>query len=242
MTINPAVWLPALALALGVLLSVAFFIEWLRQQKFSRHFLLYWALGLFLMYWFQVPAILAKAGKAITVTDFNFFFALSFPITLLALIFFYLGILDILNIRLPRWAKMFFGAWFLAAVFFFGYNFIIQKGIISTYALPLIGNIAIYLPIRTLIIVTLVRWFLKTPRLTLWGILGAAGIAGESVLGLLRNFLIIKNVLIYPPSLWYRVLSDLQIFFILQSLSIIVLVFGFFFFYRMYLDRARVRR
>lgn len=237
MAINSAIFLPAAALALGILLSGIFFIEWLRHQKFSRRFLLYWALGLFLIYWFQVPAILAKAGKAVTVTDFNFFFALSFPITFLALVFFYLGTIDILGIRLPRWAKITLGAWFLFAIVFFAYNFIIQKGVISTYALPLVGNILIYLPIRTLIILTLVRWFITVPRLTLFGVLGAAGIAGESALGLLRNFLIIKNVLIYPPSQWYRVLSDLDIFFVLQSLSVIVLVFGFYFFYRMYLSR-----
>lgn len=233
--------LPAAALLLGVLLSVTFFIEWLRHQKFSRRFLLYWALGLFFMYWFQAPAILAKAGKVITVTDFNFFFALSFPITFLALVFFYLGTIDVLGIRLPRWAKFILGAWFLFAVIFFAYNFIIQKGIIGTYALPLVGNMLIYLPIRTLIILTLVRWFVSMPRLTVFGILGAAGVAGESALGLLRNFLIIKNVLIYPPSLWYRVLSDLDIFFVLQSSSVIVLVIGFYFFYRMYLDKTAAR-
>lgn len=239
MTIDSTIFLPATALLLGVLLSAIFFIEWLRHQKFSRRFLLYWALGLFFMYWFQVPAILAKAGKVITVTDFNLFFTLSFPITLLALIFFYLGILDILKIRMSQWAKVVFWIWFSSAFLFFGYHFIIQGGIISTYSLPLAGNIIFYLPIRTLIILTLARWFLTVPRLTLWGVLGAVGIAGESVLGLLRNFLIIKNVLIYPPSMWYRVLSDLQIFFILQSLSVIVLVFGFYFFYRMYLDPVR---
>ena len=91
------IFLPALALALGVAASVYLVILWWQCRGKSEHAkgLLFWAIGLFLMYWFQIPAVLIGSGKIITVTDFNFFFALTFPITFLALIFLYFGILQI---------------------------------------------------------------------------------------------------------------------------------------------------
>jgi hypothetical protein len=224
---------PILALGLGVLVSGYLFIDWIRHGRRSRVFL-YWALALFLIYWFQVPVILTSLGRTVTVPDFNVFFALALPITFLALVLIYWGVLDALRIRLTPRAKALFGLWFLSALIFFGYHFIVRGGIIETYALPLAGNVVFYLPIRLLIIATLARWLLRRTSSALYGILGASGVIGESVLGLVRNFLIVKNVLIYPPQLWYLVLSSLEIFFILQTAGIILLVMGFFFFHRMH--------
>ena len=221
---------PGLAFLLGLIASVYLFIEWLRHGRRPR-FLLYWAIGLFLMYWFQVPVILTNLGKVIIQSDFNFFFALIFPITFVALVLIYWGALDAIGIRLRPKIKMLFFAWFLFALAFFIQQFIVQEGVIQEYALPLVGNIAFYLPIRMLIILTLAWWLWKSRNKTIYGILGASAIIGESVLGLTRNFLIVKNVLAYPPEFWYVVLAGLDIFFILQTASIILLSMGLFFFH-----------
>ncbi|MBI1956850.1 MAG: hypothetical protein HYS44_00095 [Candidatus Niyogibacteria bacterium] len=226
--------LPALALTLGVLTSVYFVVQWWRQRDGRRErALLLWALALFLMYWFQVPAILSGLGKTITVTDFNLFFALTFPITFLALIFIYIGILQISGIRLGKKQMLALSAWFLAAILFFAYQFIVNKGVIQTYLLPLMGNL-FYIFIRALIVFTVIRLLIRPEMQTRVGILGAAAIVTESILGLARNFFIIDQVLTYPPQFWYLAIASSQFFFVTQTLSIILLVFGFYFLHRLY--------
>jgi hypothetical protein len=221
---------PGLAFVLGLLVSAYLFIEWLRHNR-RPWFLLYWALALFLMYWFQVPVILTNLGKTIVQSDFNFFFAITLPITFVALVFVYWGALNIIGIQVSKKIKLLFLAWFLFALAFFVQQFVVQGGVIQEYSLPLVGNIGFYLPIRLLIIFVLARWLWQASNKTIYGVLGASAIIGESVLGLTRNFLIVKNVLAYPPEFWYVVLAGLDIFFILQTASIILLAIGFFFFH-----------
>ena len=223
---------PALALILGVLTSVYLFVAWFRPPPKRPPFLLYWSGALFLMYWFQVPVILTNLGSATTVTAFNFFFAITFPITFLALIFIYRGVLDALDIRISKTQRKIFFLWSLAAMAFFAYHFITRQGVINSYTLPLIGNIVFYFPLRSLTALTLVWWVWRAKPKNLYGVLGVCFIIAESLLGIFRNFLIIKYVLLYPPQFWYVVLSGLKIFFILQTASIILLVFGFFFLHR----------
>lgn len=221
---------PGLAFVLGLIVSTFLFTEWLHHGR-RPWFLFYWGLALFLMYWFQVPVVLTNLGQVIVQSDFNFFFSITLPITFVALILIYWGVLDIAQIRLTRRLTIAFLVWFLFAVAFFAQQFIAQGGVIQTYALPLVGNFGFYLPIRTLIIVTLLWWLWKAHDKTMFGVLGASAVIAESVLGLTRNFLIVKNVLAYPPEFWYIVLAGLDIFFILQTASIILLAVGFVFFH-----------
>ncbi|KKT40851.1 MAG: hypothetical protein UW30_C0017G0021 [Candidatus Giovannonibacteria bacterium GW2011_GWA2_44_13b] len=223
---------PALALVLGVLTSIYLFVAWFRHPKKRPAFILYWSAGLFLMYWFQVPIILTNLGRTTTITAFNFFFAVTFPVTFLALAMIYWGVLDALNIRLNRMLKVLFLAWLLSAAAFFAYHFIIYHGVISTHILPVVGNLVFYLPLRILIIIALARRVMQMDNKKNLGAFGAAFVIGESVLGIFRNLLIVKYVLAYPPQLWYIVLTSLKIFFILQTASIIFLVFGFIFLHR----------
>ena len=227
--------LPAFALALGIFAS-GYFVSWWIRHKDRRHTyaILSWALALFLMYWFQVPAILIGLGKTITVTDFNLFFTITFPITLLALTLVYTGILQISGIELGKKQKIALSIWLLSAVVFFGYHFILNKGVIQTYLMPLGGNIGFYLVIRVLIILAAIRLLYKTEMRTLYGILGAGALITESVLGLARNFFIIDRVLTYPPQFWYMHIAKSQFFFITQTLSIILLVIGFYFLHLLY--------
>lgn len=227
--------LPALALILGILTSIYFLVLWWRHRH-EQHdkSLLFWALALFLMYWFQIPAILFSATKLIIVSNFNLFFALTFPITLLALIFIYLGILQISKIQMHKNKKRLFFLWFSSAIIFFIYQFISNNGIIDTYTMPLVGNIVFYLPIRLLIIFVLVKNFFRMDSRNIYWILGVVGVVGESILGLSRNFFIIKNVLTYPPELWYAVIASSTFFFVTQIISILLLIFGFFFLHIFY--------
>lgn len=227
--------LPSLAFALGVITSVYFAIWWWRHRDGAHaRSLLFWAIGLFLMFWFQVPAILVGLGKVITVTDFNLFFSLTFPITFLALMLFYLGVLQISEFNLSRKRKILLFSWFALAVAFFAYNFILNKGVVSTYLLPLAGNIAFYLPIRVMIFVVAIKLLFRPEIRTVSGMMGIIGVAGESILGLTRNLFIIDRVLRYPPQFWYMVISDSRFFLVTQTLSIIILAFGFFFLHRAY--------
>ena len=227
--------LPSLALTLGVTTSVYFFAWWVRHKD-GRHTysLLSWAFALFLLFWFQIPAILARLGEGITVTDFNLFFTLTFPITFLALLLVYIGILQISGIELGKKQKIALSVWFLSAVAFFVYHFILNKGIIQAYLLPLGGNILFYAVIRILIILTVIRLLSRAEMKTAYGFVGAGAIVVEGILGLARNFFIIKQVLIYPPQFWYLQIAQSQFFFVTQTVSIILLVIGFYFLHLLY--------
>ena len=164
------IFLSALAIILGVATSVYFFISWWRHRDKKKPLaLLYWAIALFLMYWFQAPAIFVSFGKSITVTDFNFFFALTLPITFLALILVYSGLIRLAGINLNQKYKILFAVWFLIAVLFFGYHFFIKGGIIKDYLLPIAGNVAFYVPIRILIIVTVLKLFCRPGLMNVYG-------------------------------------------------------------------------
>lgn len=186
------------------------------------------------MYWFQVPAILTGLGKTITVTGFNLFFTLTFPITFLALAMFYLGILLISGKKLSARKEIFFLVWFAAATLFFAYFFITRGGVIDTYIMPLAGNILLYLPIRLLIIFAAIRLLFHAEIRSVCGIIGVAGVAGESILGLMRNLFVVKTVLVYPSSFWYVALSNSRFFFVTQAASIIFLAVGFYFLHKAY--------
>jgi hypothetical protein len=186
------------------------------------------------MYWFQVPVILTNLGKVITVTDFNLFFALTLPINFLALVLIYWGSIEVLGSRLkPKSRKLLIG-WFLFAVVFFVYHFIARKGVIEVYSLPIVGNFLLYVPLNSIIIITFVRWFSRSSVKTMNGVLGGTAIMGACVLGIVRNVMIIKNIFAYPPQFWYVVLTSAKAFFVLQTVSILLLVTGFFLLHRMY--------
>ncbi len=231
--------LPALALFFGVISSVYFLVLWWRHcsERHARAYL-YWALALLFFYWFQVPAILVSLGKTVTVTDFNLFFALTFPITFLALMLVYLGVVRMFGFEISKSKKIILGIWFVTAIIFFAYQFILQQGIIQTYALPLGGNIAFYIPIRIVIILSILKLFYETNLKKALLIPGALGVIAESVLGLARNVFIIINVLKYQPQEWYLVIASSKFFFITQTMSILLLVFGFYFLQQAY-HRAR---
>src|SRR3989344_7733681 len=217
---------PGLAFVAGLATSIFLFFEWLRHGRRPR-FYLYWAIALFLMFWFQIPVILTNLGRTVEQSDFNFFFALTLPITFVALVFIYRGVLAAIGLRLGSTLKIVFFAWSLLAVLFFSWQFLANEGIIKTYALPLVGNLGFYIPLRAMIIGVLLLWLWKAEGKTRYGVLGALAIIAESVIGLARNFLVVKNVLAYPPEFWYVVLSGLDIFFILQTASVLLLVAGF---------------
>lgn len=229
--------LPFTAFILGFIVSIYLFAKWLRHRKRPK-FLLFWSVALFLMYWFQVPLILSLLGRKMVITDFNLFFALTLPITFLALVFIYLGLLKNWGIKFGQTSKIIFLFWFLFALIFFVYYFISNEGIIRTYSMPLMGNIGFYVPIRILIICISAKELLSAKSRSAPLVLGTSLVTGESVIGIIRNFLVIRTVLSYPPVFWYIAMNSLKIFFVLQTTSVILLALGFLFLQRAWHRRA----
>lgn len=225
------IWFPLLAFVSGLVSSSYFFLVW-KKNRGRPHYLLLWALGLFLMYWFQVPIILTNLGVLVTVTDFNFFFAITLPITFLALALMYRGVAEALGTRLSPQRRALLWAWFAFAAIFFSYHFIARKGVIEVYSLPTVGNLFFYIPLYFIIIVTTARWLLYASIRTASGVVGAIAVIVASALGIIRNFIIIENVLVYPPQFWYVVLTSTREFFALQTASIILFVLGFLLLHR----------
>src|SRR3989344_4401053 len=144
-------------LTLGVVVGFYLILEWFRHGR-RHHFPLFWAIGLFLFYWFQIPFILANAGVRFTVTDFNLFYALTLPTIFGGLMLIYLGVLSILQPPNAKKIKFWLSVWSMACILFFFYYLVIKGGIIDNHSSVFIVNLLFFVPARLLILLVLWKW------------------------------------------------------------------------------------
>src|SRR3989338_8314432 len=78
---NLEFYLSLIGLAIGALGGLYLLAEYFRHGRSSR-FLLFWLIGMTLIYWFRVPMILANTGSQFVLRNFDFFLAVSFPVSL----------------------------------------------------------------------------------------------------------------------------------------------------------------
>lgn len=214
-------------LTLGVVIGLYLLLEWFRHGRRYK-FPLYWAIGLFLFYWFQIPYILANAGVRFTVTDFNLFYALTLPTIFGGLMLIYLGILSILQPPNIKKIKFWLSLWLAACFLFFFYYFVIKGGVIDNHSSVFVVNLLFFVPARLLILFALWRWLRRQSwQKTKMTIFGIALMMGWAVMGIAGNVLAIKRLLAYPPQFWFIALAEFQLIFILQSTSMFLLILGF---------------
>ena len=60
-------------------------------------------------------------------------------------------------------------------------------------------------------------------------IIGIVLMMGWAVMGIVGNVLAIKRLLAYPPQFWFIALAQFELMFLLQSVSMLLLILGFLF-------------
>lgn len=233
------VYFSSATLILGIVIGCYFLFEWLLHKR--RYKLpLFWAIGLFFLYWFLVPYILGNAGFRFTLTDFNVFYSFAFPVTFGGLILVYLGILTISPFKNQKRINRLLTMWFVLCLLVFSFYFLVRGGEQTGRSPLFITTFLFFLPLRLLILFAV--WKLMTSRALRDGQrtrTGIALVAGWGIIGIIGQFLAIWKVLLYPPQFWYLALVDFKELFLLQSVSMLMLSVGFFLVHRRYFRGAR---
>jgi len=214
-------------LVLGVVGAIYLLVEWLYHRR-ERKFALYWSIGLFLLYWFQIPAILSHASQSFTLTDFNLFFSFAFPASFIGILLIYSGILSVT--RAPSQKRnMALVIWAVIASTLFSFYFANQH-IITSHTSSYILIFLFFVPLQVLILFELWRWYKKDDLLkTGAGYFGIAILASSFFIRFFLSFFALDKILKYPPSFWFVAIANSSTLFVLQVLATLLLLVGFFF-------------
>ena len=224
MTLNPSFYLSLATLVVGILGGVYLFVDWLRHRRYD--FSLFWSLSLFLHYWFQMPTILANLGIRFTLTDYNLFYLVAFPVVFLALILLYIGVLSIFH-AVQRKTYLLLALWFFLSVIiptvYFGRD--IQ---VASY-LPTLATLFLFIfPIQILILVMLWKWFQGKDHLhSRASKIGVSVMIAAMFMAVIQSFLALRAILIYPPQFWFIAITEANVLFVLQSINTLLLLAGF---------------
>lgn len=218
-------------LILGIVGGLYLFIDWLyhrRQHKFA----LLWSIGLFALYWFQVPAILASSGASFTLTDFNRFFSVAFPTAFIGAVLIYAGILSVLKPPNQKKISRYLLLWAILALAVFALYFR-QTTTITTY-IPLFATLFLFfLPIHILIVLVAWRWSRRKdwPKTKICSF-GIALIIGSFLLAIVQDLFALYKGFSFPPEFWFLAIANSPALFFMQATGTILLLAGFFFVHR----------
>ncbi|OGY99492.1 MAG: hypothetical protein A2945_01385 [Candidatus Liptonbacteria bacterium RIFCSPLOWO2_01_FULL_52_25] len=214
-------------LLLGIAGAGYLLLEWIHHRR-ERRFALLWSVGLFLLFWFQIPAILSHANQSFTLTDFNIFFSFAFPISFVGNLLIYAGILSVTRPSSPRRAITFVVWAAVATILFF--FFFANQNTISSRAPTFIFIFLFFMPLHILVLVELRRWWKSQELFTTRACyLGIAVLMASYALGIFQNVFVLDRSLRFPPEFWFLAVADSSALFIMQSLGTLLLLVGFFF-------------
>lgn len=227
---NPEFYLSSAGFVLGTLSGAYLLFKYYKNGRASR-FLFRWLIGLALVYWFRIPTILANAGSRFVLQNFNLFLAAAFPASLLGFILMLTGVQSVWPSLSKKTLLRFSLVWLGGAALFFSVAFL--KTGFTNYLPAFLVNVAIFPPVRALILYSLWRWYRG------WGneatTRGRAGIllmAAGMLLGIGQHFVALYRLLHYPPELWFLALQSFAPLFILETAGTLLLILGVFLVYK----------
>ncbi len=224
--INPMFYFSLATLVLGVVGALYLLLEWIHHRR-ERKFALYWSIGLFLLFWFQIPAILSFANQSFMLTDFNLFFSFAFPTAFIGSLLIYAGILSVTRNPSPR-RKIAFILWVAIATILFFFYFA-NRNTIMNYSSTFIFILGFFLPLHILSLRELWRWRkidnFSGVRIASFGIWI---LITSFIIRVFQNVFALDRLLKYPPEFWFVAIADSSTLFILQALATLLLLAGFF--------------
>lgn len=202
-------------------------IGWLLHNKRDPLMVL-WAIGLWLTYWIQIPAMLVNSGVEFTVTDLNLIFAIAAPLCFLGMLLIFAGIALRASARPPVMLFRMLSLWFLACALFFLYAF--QQGSqITTYWPATVGAVFFFVPLLMLTFFTLIRLMRRARNEHLPHLLSGARYlmigATFEIAAIVSGYFAVMQ---YPPRFWFIALLFSTPMLLLSTLATILLLFSFF--------------
>jgi hypothetical protein len=226
MSQSPSFYFSLTVLTAGILSGLYLFYHWWRHKE--HKLALYWAAGLFLQYWFQVPAILANARIHLILSDFNLFYSIAFPLLFLGTILIYCGILSVVPPKNTKKTTVFLAAWVLLSFLIFGYYFILMKGHATNRITLFIPSIFFFLPLYGLILAALWRWnAIQDYAKTKFTVIGLFLIAISFLMKTIGHFMVLYRIWSYPIELWFMALVNFNAIYLMESFSTLLLITAF---------------
>lgn len=196
-----------ISLAFGVGSGVFFFLLW-KESNYKNGFLLSSAIGIFLMYLFQVPFILANGGVSFVQTRFNFYFLFAFFANFFGLLLLFLAAKKILGSSSLKRIMAVLAGWYLFLGFCVFNNWF-AYGLLKERLPLLIGAFLVFIPLRLIIFTSLTHvWsknFRQAQKTAFW-----AGILFQTavLINLVNYFITTKKILYYPKDFWFIAIVD----------------------------------
>lgn len=225
-------------LALGTLGGIYLLIEYYRHQRTSK-FLLFWSIGLLLLFWFRVPIILLNSGVRFYFSTFNIFLALTFPLAFVGIIFLLKGVQSVYPSLNRRKTVVFLIIWLVLTVIFCGAMFL-SGPLFQSKASAVIVNLALFAPVRLLLVYSLVRWlFGWWVSMDYFGRVGVSMMSAGAFLGALQHFIVIPRLLATPIEFWFFTIGNFDATFIVEIISMTLLLIGVFLVHWEVLDKEK---
>ncbi len=216
-----------ISLAFGIGSGVFFFLLW-KESSYKNGFLLSSAIGIFLMYLFQVPFILANAGVSFVQTRFNFYFLFAFFANFSGLVLLFWAATKVLGSSGRRRIAVALTAWFVFVCLSILNNWF-SYGLLKERLPLLVGAFFIFIPLRLIIFASLIHiWSKKlwqTQKTAFW-----AGILFQTavLIHLINYFVSIKKILYYPKNFWFIAIVDDKIILVSGIIASVILVISLF--------------
>lgn len=228
---SPVFYASFFLLASGSLAGLFLLFEWFRHKR-KYAFMLAWALGLFLLDWFQIPTALSEAHEQIVYTHSSVLFAISIPLSFLGFLLIYLGIRAVTHAPVRKITYAWFFLWFLAALVFYGLQYWDGQAIGSRFGL--LASMALFLiPVQILNLRALWAGFRNrnalTTKLSRWGLVV---LMTSVVVALARYVFYLDRVTLYPPAFALLFIRSSFFYLATQMLGIALLVVGFLLIHR----------
>lgn len=219
--------------AISCIGSVFLLYIWTKEPK--RYSLLVFAIGLFIGHLFCVPFIIAGLKVGFTITDLNFFYFASFPLSFLGWIFIYAGIFIISPLKYTRGMTFYFLLWFIFSIILSFYLFIVQGGIFTGRFFQIMPLLLFFIPIQLLGVYTICKW-MRTKN-SCKGVIckiGMAMLIAVLLACFLQLTLAAQCVFNYPPHFWFFALYSCDTIFVIAFFKVLFVLLGFLIFERIY--------
>lgn len=226
-------------LILGTLGCAYLIFEYLRHGKTAK-FLLFWAIGTLLLFWFRIPIIMLNAGVKFFFSTFDIFLAVTFPMAMVGLILLIRGAQLIYAELNRKETNKFLNIWMVLTVIFFGLMFI-EGTLLQAKAAFLVANLFLFLPVRLILLYSIFRWlsgwwksvdnFFRT---------GIIMMAASAVIGAFQHIIAVPRIFAGPTELWFLSIGGFEATFILEIAGMMLLLVGIFLVHRDALEKASV--
>lgn len=225
MALNLPLFFSVAALATALAGSVELLSEWLIHKR-RFNFMLYFGAGLFFLFWYKLPGILANLGYLVNLKDLEVFFAVSFSASLWGYCLIFLGIYSVVPV-VSRAVKRGVILWFPPAVLVFWAYFLNFFGLKDFFPIWILV-VLFYIPIQLVILVAFIKWFRLAGARTTMSSAGLILLILATILFVIASFLYLYKIAVYPPQFWFAAATSTAIMSILQSIAMILAALGFF--------------